>query len=90
VRLTGREAEAIAVATRDFVAKHYSTSGDLRHYTIELERQGKSVEIDFLADLPHPLRQIEAGTGSGTLYGLHVSYIVSLDPPKILKFWFSR
>src|SRR5262245_16596048 len=31
VHLTGREAEAIRLATSDFVAKHYSRSGDLRH-----------------------------------------------------------
>jgi hypothetical protein len=47
VHLTGREAEAIRLATSDFVAKHYSRSGDLRHYTVEIERQGKNVEIAF-------------------------------------------
>jgi hypothetical protein len=90
VHLTGREAEAIRLATSDFVAKHYSRSGDLRHYTVEIERQGKNVEIAFLADEPHPLRANEAGTGSGTTYGLHITYIVSLNPPKIVRFHFAR
>jgi hypothetical protein len=90
MRLTGREAEAIRLATSDFVAKHYSRSGDLHHFTVEIERQGKNVEIAFLADEPRPLRGNEAGTGSGTAYGLHITYIVSLNPPKIVRFYFAR
>jgi len=54
VKLFGREAEAVNLATRDFIAKHYSRSGDLRHY------------------------------------GLCVTYIVSLSPPKITRFYFAR
>ena len=44
VKLSGREAEAVNVATRDFIAKHYSRSGDLRHYIVEMERRGGTVE----------------------------------------------
>ena len=90
LHLAGREGEAISLATRDFLAKHYSTSGDLGHYTVEIERHGKSVEILFLPDEPRPLRPNEAGTGSGTAYGLCVTYIVSLTPPKIIRFYFAR
>jgi hypothetical protein len=90
VKLAGRDAEAISLATRDFLAKHYSRSGDLRHYTVEIERHGKTVEIVFLPDEPRPLHPNEAGTGSGTPYGLCVAYIVSLSPPKIIRFYFAR
>ena len=61
VKLSGPEAEAVNLATRDFLAKHYSRSGDLRHYTVEIERHGKSVEILLLPDEPRPLRPNEAG-----------------------------
>jgi hypothetical protein len=88
--LTGREAEAISLATRDFLAKHYSRSGDLRHYTVEIERHGKTAEIVFLPDEPRPLRPTEAGTGSGTANGLCVTYVAALTPPKIVKFFFAR
>jgi len=90
VKLSGREAEAVSLATRDFIAKHYSTSRDLRHYTVEIERQGKTLEIVFLPDEPRPLRPNEAGTGSGTAYGLCVTYVASLNPPKIIRFYFAR
>jgi hypothetical protein len=90
VKLSGREAEAVNLATRDFIAKHYSRSGDLRHYTVEMERRGRTVEITFLPDEPRPLRPNEAGTGSGTAFGLCVTYIVSLSPPKIVRFYFAR
>jgi hypothetical protein len=90
VKLTGPEAEAINLATRDFIAKHYSRSGDLRHYAAEIERQGRTIEIVFLPDEPRPLGLNEAGTGSGTAYGLCVTYIVPLSPPKITRFYFAR
>jgi hypothetical protein len=90
VHLTGREAEAMVIAAADFKQKHYSASRELSHYSIEIERHDKEIEITFLPDEPRPLRENEAGTGSGTAYGLCVTYVMSLSPPKIIRFYFAR
>lgn len=90
VRLTGRELSALILAAKDFEREHYSRSGDLKHYTISFERSAKEVEISFVADEPKPLKETEAGTVSGTAYGIHVTYIVSLDNLKIVRFYFAR
>jgi hypothetical protein len=93
--LLGREAEAIAVAVGDFHKNQGKTIdgsimfGDLRHYTVELKRHGKEVEIIFIPDMP-PLKSNEAGTGGGTIYGCEVHYFVSLQTLKIMRFHFSR
>jgi len=90
VTLTGLEVAALGVAARDFKDRHYSVSGDLRHYTVTIERKGQSVEIAFLANEPRPLRKNEAGTVGGTAYGLHVTYVLSLSQAKIIEFYFSK
>ena len=38
VELKGRELEAVEVALRQFRIAKFSTSGDLKHFTIELRR----------------------------------------------------
>lgn len=90
VHLTGKEVEAMVIAAAHFKQKHYSASRELSHYTVDVERHDKEIEITFLPDEPRPLRENEAGTGSGTAYGLCVTYVMSLNPPKIVRFYFAR
>jgi hypothetical protein len=93
--LTGREAEAIQLATQMFKSKQgtnyagWPVYGDLRHYTVELERRGRKLEITFVPEQP-PLKANEAGTGGGTKYGWEVHYIISLDRMKILEEHYAR
>jgi len=64
-RISGKEAEAIAIAVRIFKSKQGSkfeghpVYGDLRHYTVELERTKNRLEVTFVPDQPplKPMRQ---------------------------------
>jgi hypothetical protein len=96
VRLTGREAEAVQVATQVFKSKQGSKDqeghpvyGDLRHYTVEIERHGRKLEVVFVPEQP-PLKPHEAGTGGSTIYGWEVHYIIALDHMKILEEHYAR
>jgi hypothetical protein len=43
VELKGREVEAIEVALRQFRENRYSIAGDLKHFTVELRREGSKL-----------------------------------------------
>jgi hypothetical protein len=95
VELRGREADAIQLVTQVFKSKQgtkyagWPVYGDLRHYSVQIERHGKKIEIIFVPDEP-PLKSNEAGTGGSTKYGWVVHYIVSLDRMKILEEHYAR
>jgi hypothetical protein len=96
VHLTGREAEAVQLATQVFKSKQGSKDkegqpvyGDLRHYAVEIERQGRQLEVVFVPE-PPPLKPNEAGTGGSTIYGWEVHYIIALDRMKILEEHYAR
>jgi hypothetical protein len=90
VHLTGRESEAVSVAVGEFhkdqgkrmVDDGSLMFGDLRHYTVDLERHGQQVEVIFIPDSPR-LKANEAGTGGSTIYGWVVQYSVSLKTLKV-------
>ena len=94
VELTGREAEAISLATRVFKSKQGSKDqeghpvyGDLKHYDVDVERHGRKLEVIFVpkwspTEKPHP--------GGSTDYGWEVHYIISLDEMKILEEHYAR
>jgi hypothetical protein len=96
VHLTGREAEAVQLATQVFRSKQGSKDqaghpvyGNLRHYTVEIERRGRRLEVVFVPEQP-PLKPNEAGTGGSTIYGWEVHYIIALDHMKILEEHYAR
>jgi hypothetical protein len=94
-RLSGKEGEAIAIAVQTFKSKQGSKMdgapvyGDLRHYTIALQRGRNRLEITFVPEQP-PLKRNEAGTGGSTIYGWEVVYVFSLSPVKMLDEHYAR
>jgi hypothetical protein len=48
LKVKGREVEAIEVALRQFRKNHYSTTGNLKHFTVELRREsGDRLAVSF-------------------------------------------
>jgi hypothetical protein len=94
VHLTGREAEAIHLATKVFKSKQgykdqegHPVYGDLKHYDVDVERHGGKLEVVFVpkwapTEKPHP--------GGSTDYGWEVHYIIALDQMKILEEHYAR
>ena len=94
VHLTGREAEAIHLATKVFKSKQgykdqegHPVYGDLKHYDVQVERHRRKLEVVFVpkwapAEKPHP--------GGSTDYGWEVHYIIALDQMKILEEHYAR
>ena len=94
-RVSGKEAEAIAIAVQTFKSKQGSkidgapVYGDLRHYSVQLERKRNRLEVTFVPQQP-PLKPNEAGTGGSTIYGWEVIYVFSLSPLKMLDEHYAR
>jgi hypothetical protein len=95
-KFTGREAEAVALAVKTFQAEHRKEPkfyGDLKHYSVSVERQPSRLEVAFIPD-PSPKPKLAKNQywlefGS-TIYGSGVTYVISLDRMKILKETFMR
>jgi hypothetical protein len=94
-RFTGREAEAIELATKVFKSKQGSKDqegrpvyGDLKHYDVDVERRpDQNLEVGFVpkwapTEQHHP--------GGSTDYGWEVHYIIALDEMKILEEHFAK
>jgi hypothetical protein len=97
-RLTGKEAEAVALAVGDFKKNQGSTYkgkpvyGDLKHYSVELRREGNNIEVVFGPDFGPEDRGPDGlpTVGGATQYGWEVDYSISLEPLKILRRDFAR
>ena len=86
VTLKGREIEAIEVALHQFRQDRFSTSGDLKHFTIELTREPGKLFVTFLPDIERGDRT----PGGRTKYGTFIHYAVSLRTLKIIGYHFDR
>jgi hypothetical protein len=85
VELKGRELEAIEVALRQFRENRYSTSGDLKHFTVELRREGSKLFVSFF-----PKYHEASSNGGRNKYGTYITYAVSLRTLKIIGYHFER
>ena len=85
--LKGREVEAIDVAFRQFRQDHFSISGDLKHFTMEIAREHGKLFIDFLPDIDERRYRI---TPTRNKYGTLIHYAVSLRTLKIVGYRFER
>src|SRR5438874_137806 len=78
--LTGREAEAVALAIQSFRASRRNNPkfyGDLKHYTVFVEPRGRQVDVVFVPDSsPKPPHVTEpyVELGGRTVYGAEVHY----------------
>jgi hypothetical protein len=88
--LSGREVSAITVAAAAFRTGHYSTSGDMKHFSVELERHGDELEVTFVPDEPPGRRPNHAETGGSTIYGQEVHFYISLRSLKIVRWHLAR
>ena len=75
VEFKGRELEAIEVALRQFRADRFSTSGGLKHFTIELRRRSGKLAASFF---PEYDERSSRGLPGRNKFGTYITYFVSL------------
>ena|SRR3954463_7140981 len=87
VELKGRELEAMEVALRQFRVAKFSTSGDLKHFTIELRREPGKLFVSFY---PEYHEASSHALPARNKYGTYITYAVSLRTLKIIGYTFER
>ena len=85
--IRGRYVEAIDAALSEFRRERFSTSGDLKHFTVELHRYKDIVTVAFL---PEYDERSTKSTPARNKYGTYVHYFVSLRTLKVLAHHFER
>lgn len=95
--LTGREAEAVALALKVFKSKQGSKDeaghpvyGDLKHYSVELRRDADKLQVAFVPETRDSTASGPYTVGGATEYGWAVIYVIALDKMKILDEHYSR
>jgi hypothetical protein len=84
--LKGRDVEAIDAALRQFRENHFSTSGDLKHFTVEVRKRSGKLAVSFYPEyIEHHLI-----TPARNKYGVYITYFVSLRTLKIIGYTFER
>jgi hypothetical protein len=85
--IRGRYVEAIDSALTEFRREKFSTSGNLKHFNVELKRHGDIVTVAFF---PEYHEQSRKGPPGRNKYGTYVTYFVSLRTLKVLAHHFER
>jgi hypothetical protein len=87
VELKDREVEAIEVALRQFRENRYSKSGDLKHFTVELRREGNTLFVSIFPEMNLPSHRI---TPAENKYGVYITYAVSLRTLRVIGYHYER
>jgi hypothetical protein len=87
VELKGRDVEAMDVALQQFRENNFSSSGDLKHFTIEVRRHRDKLAVAFTPESDEPSHRI---TPARNKYGTWITYFVSLRTLKIVGYHFER
>jgi hypothetical protein len=85
--ISGRYVEVLETALRQFREDHFSTSGDLKHFTVSMQRRGDRVAIAFAPDYHEASSR---GLPGRNKYGTYITYFVSLRTLKLVGFHFER
>src|SRR5207248_1596378 len=86
-KLSGRHVEAIDVALHAFREYPFSTSRDLKHFTIELRRRGDKLAVSFFPEYHERSSRSLPGRNK---FGTYITYFVSLSSLKIVAYTFER
>lgn len=78
-KLSGRDVEAIDVALNQFSENHFSSSGNLKHFTVELRRLAEKLAVSFF---PEYDERSSRGLPGRNKYG---AYTRSLSVSEILE-----
>ena len=83
----GRELEAMEVALRQFREDRFSTSGDLKHFSILLTREPGKLFVTFGPDTHDRSHRT---TPARNKYGTWITYAISLRTLKVIGYHFER
>jgi hypothetical protein len=86
-KLSGCDVEAIDSALHQFRENRFSTSGSLKHFTVELRRRGDKLAVSFFPEYDEPSSRSLPGRNN---YGTYITYVVSLQTLKIVAYTFER
>jgi hypothetical protein len=87
IELRGRHLEALDTALHQFRADHFSTSGDLKRFTITVQQRGDIIAIAFAPDYHEASSK---GLPGRNKFGTYITYFVSLRTLKLVGFHFER
>ena len=87
IAMRGRHLEALDTALQQFREDHFSTSGDIRHFTITVQQRGATLAIAFA---PEYHEASSKGLPGRNKFGTYVTYFVSLRTLKLVGFHFER